>query len=360
MIYGYKYKTHKVQDFHKELIPFFEYLTLNEPKSFVRSKMFSKSFEPLIEASKRKFDPYFKKLVLEYSKLTPKQKRKVKQALKTNNQIEKLCEGKLTPVKFDEFSSEFADTLKELNKKLWEKFPHNKKLKAKCGTVKKHFDDFTDPTFQKALVCPFCGLNGMKPSKGKARNAYDHYLPKAKYPFTSVNFENLVPICTECNSTDYKGEKDVLYVLNKRQAIFYPFDASIKPEKMDFKISPKVKYDPITKSTRLAKIKWDYDVKFNGKKDKRIDTWEAIFNVQQRYKDLMPSMESEWFDWLVDSFKESIEDKVSFQKFKKRELEKLKKKITGSEKGFMRYSYINFLLSQTNIEKKLHHLIKVK
>lgn len=338
---------------------FFSFLIKNEPSSFDRAVMFSKIFEPNMKASKRKFDPILKKLVEEYAKLNKPQKNKVKLAFKNNNQIFELCKGKLTPIKFDDFKSDFSKELKAFGEKLWEEYNHNNTIKKNFGTVKDHFDDFVDPIHQKALICPFCGLHGLKPSGGIYRDAYDHYLPKSVYPFTSMNFENLIPTCSECNS-DEKGDKEVVFDdKGVRQKVFYPLDAAIKFDKLEFNIVPIQKYNPSSKSTRLSQINWNFEVKFDGKKDTRIRAWESIYSIQRRYKERMPSMEAEWFKWIIDRYKESLEDGVKFTKFKKRRIEEVHGQILSSEKGLMRYAYISFLLNQANIEKKLELLTKV-
>jgi 5-methylcytosine-specific restriction endonuclease McrA len=358
MIYGYKYKKHVIEEFHKGIMFFFKYLIDNSPASFDRDLMFPKLFVPMMKASNKKFDPFLEKLVLEYTLLNASQKKKVKQAFDNNNKIEELCNGKLSPVKYSDLEANFAKSLRGFLDKLWEEYPHNDSIKNKYKKVQSHFDAFTNRDFQKAIICPFCGLNPLKPSEGKGRNAYDHYLPKSLYPFTSVNFINLVPICTDCNNKGEKGDKDVLYRIGTRRKLFYPFDKSLKSNKLKFEISPKQKYDPRSKSTSLRNIKWDYTIKVNDKIDPRVKTWEDIFGVKRRYKEFMPSMETEWFGWLKDRYKESIRYKIPFHQFKKDRLAESKKQIDSMDKGMMRYSYIHFVLSQKDIKKKLNHFIK--
>ena len=61
-------------------------------------------------------------------------------------------------------------------------------------------------------VCPYCGsdiLKNLRNHKGQfIKSQLDHYLPKSKYPFLSLNFYNLFPVCKDCNMVDTgKGEK---------------------------------------------------------------------------------------------------------------------------------------------------------
>ena len=361
MIYGYKYLKHPVENFHEGIMKFFEYLLKHEPKTLDKRKMFGATFEPLMSASKKKFDGDLQKLIDEYHKLTKAQKASVKQALAVNNSIKKLCAGQLKPVKYADFKTsredDFSDLLKAFCKKLWGSFPSNKKIEGHCGNVKQHFDDFVCDSHQVARVCPFCGLNALKPSRGKPRDAYDHYLPKSLYPFTSMNFENLVPICHDCNSGE-KGEKDVLYKGGRRRVIFYPFEQGHSHRSVRFNIVPTQAYAPGSRSTSLKAISWHYDVTIKKANDPRVDEWERIFGVQRRYKEYMSSYETEWFDWLKDRYKESvIQDGVAFNLFKKRKLAEVRKQIKKTPLGMMRYSYLEFVLTQSKIADRLKLLV---
>lgn len=351
MIYGYKYKNYKIDGFNNEIMYFFEYLFKNEPSIYENEKMFRTKFQALIKASHKKFEPLLKELIDEYNKLDNSKKKKVRLAFKNNNQIEELCNKKLTPVQYSEFKSTFSDKLKAFFEKLWNEFPHNNDIEKEFGTVKEHFDEFTNAKHQQALICPFCGLSALKPSEGKYRDAYDHYLPKALYPFTAMNFKNLVPTCHDCNS-DEKGYKPVIYHNQKRKNVFFPFDIKLKADNIQLEICPEEKYNKITKSTSLSKIKWNYVLKINKRNSPQIIEWENIYGIKRRSKERMPSMESVWFDWILKSYKESKEDGVLFEKFKGRRLKELKEAVITSEKGLMRYSYIKYLLEQEKIQDR--------
>jgi hypothetical protein len=360
MIYSYKYKKHKIEKFHEGMQSFYQYLFDNEPAAYDRTLMFPADFAPIIEASETKFEEHLKELVTSYAKLDKPKKRKVRLAFKNNNQVEKLCDKKLTPVKYSDFPGKFAATLKTLDKKLWTGFPHNLKGKSKCGSVKQHFDMFTDEDFQTALICPFCGITSLEPSGGEYRDAYDHYLPKSKYPFTSINFKNLIPICDKCNKGGRKGDKDILHRKKTRRTVFYPFDTSIKPSKLSMNIIPNQSFNPITKSTRLKNIRWVFSVEISGKRDPRVQTWEEIFGIQRRYKDNMKVQETMWFNWVKERYKESLKNGVSFPKFKKDRLKELNREIAQVSLGMLKYTYVKFLFSQKNIKQKLELLVKVK
>lgn len=357
MIYGYKYKKHKIELFNSGLMYFFEQLFIHDAAKYDENLLLEASFIPLVKKSKTRIEDALKEIVFVYHSIPDKkEKNKVKQAFKNNNEIEKLCQGKLSPLKYDDLDKDLSSVLKPFFIMIWEEYAQNDAIKAKCGEVREHFNSFVDPLFQKALICPFCGLEKLKPSGGKYRDAYDHYIPKTLYPFTSFNFKNLFPICGECNS-DEKKREDTLYLGANRRRIFYPFDSTISCEKLEVEIKVSTPYDPKSKKTLLADKAWDYSLEIDGKTDQRLKSWDEIFHIKRRYKEYMKSFEKEWFDQVKGRFKISIEDKVSFSKFKSRLLDETQKEVTSMPMGVMRHSYFKYLLSSDNIEDRLKKVV---
>ena len=60
--------------------------------------------------------------------------------------------------------------------------------KSSCGRV--HYDMIMNAA--ACSICPLCGI-------GSVENL-DHFLPRSIYPQFSIAFENLVPICRDCNT----------------------------------------------------------------------------------------------------------------------------------------------------------------
>ncbi|WP_031546637.1 hypothetical protein [Salinicoccus luteus] len=71
--------------------------------------------------------------------------------------------------------------------------------------------EFTRKTFHenfkkenKIMVCPYCDIDT---TISISNNSVEHFLPKSKFPFLSMNAMNLIPSCTACNkSYEGKGE----------------------------------------------------------------------------------------------------------------------------------------------------------
>jgi len=65
-------------------------------------------------------------------------------------------------------------------------------------------------------VCPYCNAETVYAYKVRVKegdaayvvkkSAFDHYFPKARYPFLAVSLYNLIPACTRCN-TGFKSDR---------------------------------------------------------------------------------------------------------------------------------------------------------
>lgn len=153
-------------------------------------------------------------------------------------------------------------------------------LKAVIGDINDHHLKFTQVNRQGK--CPFCGINDMKGIYHSKREAYDHYLPKSKYPFNSINFRNLAPACHECNST-YKQRRDPLYDAKDplhaetggRRKSFYPYQTA--PYAIELGVSlNSPDWTHITPTDVTLSI---------GPETFReeIDTWLDVYGIEERY-----------------------------------------------------------------------------
>ena len=81
-----------------------------------------------------------------------------------------------------------------------------------------HSDDWSGLLLMKELAkhvryCPYCNAETIYAIKFTERgdtrmvkNAFDHYFPRARYPFLGLSLYNLIPACSRCNS-NLKGCK---------------------------------------------------------------------------------------------------------------------------------------------------------
>ncbi len=146
-------------------------------------------------------------------------------------------------------------------------------LRAKIGDIDDHYQAFVQTN--KAGTCPFCGIGDIKSEHHSKREAYDHYLPKALYPFNSINFRNLAPACHECNST-YKLSKDPAHNPAGRRKAFYPFAAATQA--IDIQV--------VLQHSDIEKLKpSDVQLQFGPAAIiEEIETWKDVYGIEERYK----------------------------------------------------------------------------
>lgn len=177
-------------------------------------------------------------------------------------------------------------------------------LKSVIGEMDDHYTKFTD--VNKQGKCPFCGINDVKGIYHSKREAYDHYLPKGKYPFNSINFKNLAPACHECNST-YKLSRDPLYdakdpLLTQTGGLrksFYPYQTSPYAIELEVALnSPdwtSIRPDDVTLTTGPEGIR------------EEINTWLDVYGIEERYKAKCCG-ENDGKGWIVEILDEWKED----------------------------------------------------
>ncbi len=201
--------------------------------------------------------------------LSDDQKNTIKNAFTLTNQIEKLCNKEVQPVYLADMHKVVREDIKPLFKWCYENLLDKAKV---AGDKLEYYQELIKKNnFQ---YCPCCGLIDFESPdpENEVREANDHYLPKSKYPFASVNFQNLVPLCYKCNS-DRKKTDDPIE--NDRKA-FFPFADG------DHEISITLEIDKEKDIDSLDRI--DLTVNLIGDKDK-IETWDWLFDITERYND---------------------------------------------------------------------------
>jgi hypothetical protein len=146
-------------------------------------------------------------------------------------------------------------------------------LRAKIGDIDDHYKNFVQTN--KVEKCPFCGMSDLLGPNHIPRDAYDHYLPKALYPFNSINFHNLVPACHHCNSS-YKTSKDPAYSPAGRRKAFYPFAA----------VAQAIDIQVTLQHSAIENLKpADVQMQFGPAAiTEEIETWKDVYGIEERYK----------------------------------------------------------------------------
>jgi hypothetical protein len=200
-------------------------------------------------------------------------------AYRHNNSVEDLCKqtNGCNPFLYSALTVVHEDLgveLKRFYKALFTDVIGLKAVRDRIGHIDSHYDDFV--TLNDESKCPFCGINGIKGRYVSKRDAYDHFLPKGIYPFNSINFKNLSPMCYDCNSS-YKGAKDLLHRNAVRRKAFYPFDAAAVPN-----IQLSIAFSKADIST-LTPADITLTLTSAGQQDE-VDSWKDVFGIEERYK----------------------------------------------------------------------------
>ncbi len=225
-----------------------------------------------------------------------------------NNNIARLCADKtLQPLTYDELKGLHADLGHALQRFCSSLYGGG----SPFNTV--HFDEFdrkhTADHYRQFMIvnnkrlCPFCGIHRIKGQFDGPRDAYDHYFPKSVYPFNSINFHNLVPMCDECNES-YKKTREPIFSkktdrANSRCKAYYPFDLALTMPKFSVSVGHK-DYETLTHN----------DVELTVEKDgchEEVDSWLRLFNLDHRYR-LLLTEESFGKDWIEDIFEAQLHD----------------------------------------------------
>jgi hypothetical protein len=139
-------------------------------------------------------------------------------------------------------------------------------------------------------VCAFCGVE-LLDAPGQKREALDHYLPIAIYPFAGANFRNLSPMGTKCNSR-YKLQQDILFdpTTGNRRVCCDPYDSS--------SISLSLNDSLPFQGPRVNLVTCpEWVIQWQGGDPAKLQTWETVFAISERYREssLNPNFRS-WID----------------------------------------------------------------
>lgn len=120
----------------------------------------------------------------------------------------------------------------------WVKTPACEKLITILG-----YENVRDSQFMYEIVkdmgikaCPYCNAHPIHAykvnKKSRLHTQLDHYYPKSIYPYLSVAFYNLIPICSYCNNRKGNEEFPV--------GFYHPYSNNVA-SKFEFKIENDVK-----------------------------------------------------------------------------------------------------------------------
>jgi len=230
--------------------------------------------------------------------------------IRESNDIELICKRKLNPLKIDDIDKEITDVvdIKKLFSDLYKQVLYGNHCSILYGSMQEHFKLFKSDE-NEIFKCPICGLIPQN-SKEEKKEDYDHLLPYTIYPFSSVNFKNLAPICVDCNS-DYKEDKNVLDNAGKK--IFFYYDSSHSGININAKLDSEKDY------------RFSFSYLTADNREEEIESWDSIFGITDRYVKRAKGKAHNWYkhywEFLKDPTYEAIEldvkKKMYFSIYKK-------------------------------------------
>jgi hypothetical protein len=281
--------------------------------------------------------------------LSTQERDSFKNAFQNNNRIEELCNGTKKPIPLDTLRSELVVVLIPFFENLYTKFLGWKLIWNKYGTKKSYYDALI--LQNKFNLCPCCGFGDFKTYYSKGYSPYDHYLPQLHYPFSVINFDNLVPLCHSCNS-DYKGSTDIL---ENGRKVFYPFASN----------HPQIEVEITVDKTALVKLinkvedngvfidKQNITITFNPKDD-RIDSWDIIFKIKDRYFNKVADNRVSWLDDVRKIYRDPDVKTDTFSAA----FDKVVELDSDKHLGFLKSGYLKNLKSYNHLIKAMDEVSK--
>lgn len=323
MLSPYKYINHnmeKVQKFVDYI--FFDVWMKSRPKKEYSFRLyFNREYKKIIKdlyVSDSETSTEFCTLVEEIfyiiSKLDKIKKVKLYKYYQRNLNIQKLCEDKeKIPISYEILESLDITLSKKIRRFYDLLYGSNSILTLKeilkISSFKEHYKEFIKINKNR---CLFCGLEKLETVENY-RSDYDHFLPKAKYPFLSINLKNLAPTCDKCNRK-YKLSTDPLYKKDNttRRKAIYPYSTN----QYDFNINIQLVNMEDTKGEiEPENVKIGLQVKSNEERD----TWDSLYNITNRYKNVC-SFKDEARNWLnmaknvMDEDSITLDEYIAFEK----------------------------------------------
>lgn len=283
MIRKYQYVETSLTKLNDFVLDFFR--TIERDTDGYRDLLFVPEFLPIVKRHYKILDKRFKEIYEYSSKLSDEDRHNFCQRVIDCNQIEKICQGEYRPISFGKDAPRIDQTLKVLFIDLYNKVIVGPAFQQYCHvSLRDHFDQFCKAN-EDITLCPLCGIGELKKSQDETRDQYDHYLPKALYPLSSINLYNLVLCCKECNSFDVKGEKDTIAVSTGK--IFFPYDQKHR----GISLLVNIRNDCNT----VEEIEWDFVFSNPDNKEAEIESWKRIYSIEARYNGYIKARILKWY-----------------------------------------------------------------
>lgn len=259
-------------------------------------------------------------------KLTDDERKIIIEAFDFNNDIEGLCNGNVTSIELGKLPKVFREEVKTLLESFYSRLLD---IKQVPGEKLDYYNKLVKAN--NFNTCPVCGLANIEPPDSKYIEDYDHFFPKAHYPFVAVNFKNLVPTCDKCNKK-HKGSNKPL---DKNGKAYYPFESGRQPIQVKIQLN-EIDFDNDEKLNETPKFN------FSGDNEKN-ETWNWLYNIEDRYTADIKRFSYSWLRRLKQEVafnpSKTLQEQIDFNisNFKRDEFDELK---------FLKIAFLNELKSK--------------
>lgn len=283
MLKSYSYTETKHQELHNAVIAFFN--RIEEETGDFNDNFFDAEFLKVAKRHKKIVYGRLKSIYEVTKTWEQDQRTDLCEQIRQSNLIDDICSNTASPQKLDKDVTGVQKTLRELFLALYNQVLDGKIIREEWGiTLREHFDAFRADN-GNIITCPICGISPIKTECDNQRDQYDHYLPKSLYPYSAINFKNLVPTCTDCNSTQVKGDKDIIEIANN-SPLFSPFDINHS--------NIGITCELIVNASVLEDIEWELTYSSDQEYDNQIRAWKEIYSIENRHKSFIQGRLNSW------------------------------------------------------------------
>jgi hypothetical protein len=279
MIRSYKFIDTEHAKLHGFVMAFFCRIE-HETRAFSNT-FYAVEFLPVVKRHRKVLKQRFEFI---YNNIPQPTRAEVCRRIIESNEIESICKGEITPLKTDDLtiSNDIKTVLQDLFDDLYGQVLKGDIYTQECKIEQNHFELFRRAN-SHITKCPFCGIQELNDTFA---DPYDHYLAKSIYPFSSINFKNLLPTCSDCNGLHVKADKDII-LLAQNGHLFYPFDTTYNGLRIDFSID--------IDAADIENIEWKVNYVCDDGKADEIASWKAIYNIESRHLGFIKGRVKKWF-----------------------------------------------------------------
>lgn len=301
MIRSYQYIETAHANLHESILAFFRKIK-TDTEGF-RDELFEPDFLPIVKRHRTILKKNLKEIYEYVVTLSPTERHDFCDRIIDSNKIEQICNGQCRASRIDNTVEGIDKKLRDMFIDLYDQVLDGDPFRnANHMNLRDHFNQFCNAN-KDITLCPICGIGELKKEQDKTRDQYDHFLPKTLYPFSAVNFRNLVPCCKECNSFDAKGEKDTLAISTGR--LFFPYDQNHKGISLEAHVQND--HDEI-ENIKLTLSFTNPD----GKQDE-IESWKTIYSIEDRYQGYIKARIEKWYKVFFSQIRNPILDQLSLE-----------------------------------------------